>query len=203
METSKAETLYLKIKQAIYANKYSVGEIINEKKLADEYGVSKTPVREALASLAAEGFLIKLPRKGYLLKEINYQEYYELMQFRYLIEYGTARIIVANCSNEEISRLFDLTPQINVTIEEFNIENRKFHEAVAKLTRNRYVISATAEIFDRNIRNTSVDGFNRMKDDMHKDHRRLIQAFLDRDLESVGEILQKEIQRFGENSYLN
>ena len=202
MVKSKAEELYLKIKQDLYGNKYSVGEMINERMIAEEYGVSKTPVREALALLATEGFLIKIPRKGYFLKEINYQEYYELMQYRYLIESGAARIIIGKCSDEEIRTLFELTPQIQVTIEEFAIENRKFHEMMANLTQNRYISSAISEVFDRSIRDTSVRGFNRMKQDMHQDHRRIIQALLDRDLEKVSEILHKELQRFGESSNL-
>lgn len=202
MEISKAESLYLKIKQDLYGNKYSLGEIINEKMIAEEYGVSKTPVREALALLATEGFLIKYPRKGYFIKEINYQEYYELMQYRYLIEYGAARMIIGKCTDEEISTLFKLTPQIKVTIEEFKSENRKFHEGMSNLTGNRYITSAISEIFDRSIRDTSVDGFDRMKEDMHQDHRRMVQALLDRNLECVGEILHKELKRFGESSHL-
>ena len=202
MAKSKAEELYLKIKQDLYGNKYSLGEIINEKMIAEEYGVSKTPVREALALLATEGFLVKFPRKGYFLKEINYREYYELMQFRYLIEFGAARLIIAKCTDEEISTLFELTPKIKVTIEEFKFENRKFHEGMAKLTQNRYISSAISEVFDRSIRDTSVRGFDRMKEDMHQDHRLMVQALLDRDLDRVSEILHKELRRFGESSNL-
>ena len=202
MEKSKAEILYLKIKQDLYRNRYALGEIINERTIAEEYGVSKTPVREALALLATEGFLVKFPRKGYCIKEINYQEYYELMQFRYLIELGAARIIIARCSDEEIQTLFELTPHIQVTIEEFQVENRKFHEGMAALTRNRYISSTISEVFDRSIRDTSIRGFDRMKEDMHQDHRRIVQALLDRDLEATGEILHKELQRFGERSNL-
>jgi DNA-binding GntR family transcriptional regulator len=202
MGKSKAEEIYIKIKQDLYDHKYSLGEIIKEKMIAEEYGVSKTPVREALALLATEGFLIKFPRKGYFLKEINYQEYFELMQFRYLVEFGTARIIIGTCTDEEIKTLFELTPEIKVTIEEFKIENRIFHLGLANLTQNRYIINALSEVFDLNIRDTSVDGFNQMKEDMHQDHRLIIHALLDRNLERVSEILQRELKRFGENSNL-
>ena len=199
MEKSKAETIYIQIKHDLYGNKYSLGEFINEKKLAAQYGVSKTPVREALALLSTEGFLIKFPRRGYCIREVNYQEYYELTQFRYLLELGAARIIIGKCSDDEIRSLFQLTPQIIVTIEEFRVENRKFHEAMANLTRNRYISASVAEVFDRSIRDTSIGGFERMKDDMHKDHRRIVQALLDRKLDLVSEILHKELKRFGED----
>ena len=202
MSQSKADYVYLKLKQDLYASKYEVGEIINEKVIAEEYGVSKTPVREALALLATEGFLVKFPRKGYYIKEINYKEYHELMQFRYLVEFGVAKMIIAKCTDEEIKSLFELTPQLTVSIEEFKVENRKFHEGMAGLLQNRYISSTVAEVFDRSIRETSVDGFNRISEDMHQDHRRIIEAMLARDSEEVSKILHRELARFGESTNL-
>lgn len=202
MTASKAESLYLKIKQELYSNRYSVGEIINEKVIANYYGVSKTPVREALALLATEGFLVKIPRKGYFLREINYKEYHELIQYRYMVEFGVARIVIAKCNDEEIKSLFELTPRIQVSLEEFTRKNREFHEGMAALLNNRYISSALAEIFDLSIRDTSIEGFNLISEDMHQDHRRIVQALLDRDLGKVAEILHRELKRFGETSQL-
>jgi len=202
MAPSKAEAIYLRIKQDLYSNRYEVGEIINEKVIAAEYGVSKTPVREALALLATEGFLVKFPRKGYYIKEINYKEYHELMQYRYLLEFGIARMIIAKFTDEEIHTLFELTPKKTVSMEEFKFENRKFHEGMAKLLKNRYISHALVEVFNRSIREPSIEGFNLISDDMHQDHRRLVQAFLDRDLDKASEILKRELSRFGEMSDL-
>lgn len=194
MGLTKSELLYQKIKQDIFSLKYGVGDIINEQTIASEYNVSKTPVREALTALVQEGYLVKYPRRGYFIKEINFNEYYELTQYRFLLESGVIRSIISRRSDEEIRSLYAFTPPTKVTREDFKQENMKFHMAMASLTSNRYIISALETVFERNIRDSSMVGFNRIADDIHQDHRRIVDAMLARDVEGALRIITRELQ---------
>jgi len=194
MAITKSELLYNKLKQDIFSLKYGVGDIINEQTIATEYNVSKTPVREALTALVQEGYLVKYPRRGYFIKEINFNEYYELTQYRFLLESGIIRNIISRRTDEEIKSLFAHTPTMKVTYEEFRGENMKFHMQMASLTGNRYITSALESVFDRNIRENSMVGFNRLADDIHRDHRLIVEAMLKRDVDAALTILTRELQ---------
>ena len=83
---SKAMELYERIKEDVIRLRFRADEIINEKDLAEQHGVSKTPVREALSMLVQEGYLKKIPRVGYLLRELSEEEYAKLIYLRYTLE---------------------------------------------------------------------------------------------------------------------
>lgn len=68
---SKTTAVYDLLKQDVIRLRFRRDEIINEKALAERYQVSKTPVREALSMLVQEGYLKKIPRVGYLVREVT------------------------------------------------------------------------------------------------------------------------------------
>lgn len=76
--------------------------MLNEQALADEPGMSKTPVREALAALTQQGYLKKIPRVGYCVRELTIDEYVDLFHLRYILECGIIRHIISFCTDEEI-----------------------------------------------------------------------------------------------------
>ena len=88
---SKAMELYERIKEDVIRLRFRADEIINEKDLAEQHGVSKTPVREALSMLVQEGYLKKIPRVGYLLRELSEEEYAKLIYLRYTLEKGVVQ----------------------------------------------------------------------------------------------------------------
>ena len=79
---SKAMDVYEKIRDDVVKLRLRTDELLNEKDLAEQYNVSKTPVREALAMLVQDGYLKKIPRVGYLIREVTDEEYYKLIYLR-------------------------------------------------------------------------------------------------------------------------
>jgi len=75
--SSKTTEIYKVLRERIIEFKYNIGEPINEKSVAEEFGVSKTPAREALGMLVQDGYLINLPRQGYFVKEVSESDYYK------------------------------------------------------------------------------------------------------------------------------
>ncbi len=156
MNSTKANSIFEIIRQDIIDGHYSAGEMINERDLAEKYGVSKTPIREALTSLVSYGFLVKYPRRGYFIKEIDMNEYMDLLQYRFLLEADIAYYIIKTASDEQIRSLYEYTPKVAMTFEEWQEANARFHLALAELTGNKYLINALATVFNQTKRKTSI-----------------------------------------------
>ena len=83
---SSAERVRERLRRQILEAELAPGTVVVETGLAQEYGVSKTPVREALQILAVEGLVTVLPRKGYVVTSLNYHDIREFMELRLLLE---------------------------------------------------------------------------------------------------------------------
>ncbi len=80
------ERVYRALKEDILAARVGKDELLLEQSLADRYGVSKTPVREALRLLVHDGLLLVLPRKGYMVRPVGLQDVVEVFEMRRIIE---------------------------------------------------------------------------------------------------------------------
>src|SRR5215831_13894434 len=86
-----AERVYAHVKKAILSRRYAGGSLLTEGGLADEVGVSRTPVREALLRLEMEGLLKLYPKKGALVLPVSAQEIADVVETRLLVEGHAAR----------------------------------------------------------------------------------------------------------------
>ena len=83
---SLAERVYGQLKEDILRVARKPGQVVLEAELATQYGVSKTPVREALRLLAKDGWVVVLPRKGYLIRPLRVDDVREVFALRRLLE---------------------------------------------------------------------------------------------------------------------
>lgn len=86
MASSLSEQLTLTLRERINRGELAPGSLIIEPALAQEFEVSKTPVRESLRQLTSEGLLQVLPKKGYLVRAISMNDVYEVLELRSLLE---------------------------------------------------------------------------------------------------------------------
>ena len=103
--------IYDSILKDIIEGNYKQNEIINEKQLIEKYGVSKSPIRDALIELCSEGVLISHPRYGYEVVRINEKEIRDIVNFRIMIETGCLRDAASIMTRADIRELreFPLT----------------------------------------------------------------------------------------------
>lgn len=94
MRETLSDKVYRAIKDDINNFRLNPDEFIVEREMAERYGVSKAPVREALHRLCREGRLISYPRKGYLIVSLNEMEFYQTQQLRLINEGFAVRILV-------------------------------------------------------------------------------------------------------------
>ena len=97
--------VYEGIMKDILDGVYKANDIINEKTLMEKYGVSKTPVREALVQLCSEGVLNNIPRFGYQLMAILPNQIMEIIEFRKIIELGALETCFAHLTSEQLLQL--------------------------------------------------------------------------------------------------
>lgn len=86
-----AERVYAHVKQGVLDRRYEGGTLLTEGELAEAVGVSRTPVREALLRLEAEGLLRLYPKKGALVLPVSSQEIADVVETRLLVEEHAAR----------------------------------------------------------------------------------------------------------------
>src|SRR5690625_396617 len=135
---SLTEQIYVQLRESIITAEWEQGSIVLEPELAEAYGVSKTPVREALRLLVQEGWIVILPRKGYMVRPLQLDDISEVFGLRMMIEPALFAEVAAAHSEKAIGTLADrLEDQRNGDLEESLAAARAFHLAAAQVSNHR------------------------------------------------------------------
>lgn len=148
---SRAEHAYQMLRQAITQGSLKPGGRILEAELANSFGISRTPVREALKRLESEGLICTAPRRGMIVARLDLQAIMELYQMREVLEGTAARLAAQQCSDAEIYNLRELLNQeLNAQQDpaEQAIKNRAFHNAIYLAADNRYLLKSLNSLRD-------------------------------------------------------
>ena len=93
------------LRQRIFARELAPGSWIDEMRLADEYGISRTPLREALKVLATEGLVTMKMRRGAYVTEVNDKDQRDVYHLLSLLESDAAGVVAAQASDLELAEL--------------------------------------------------------------------------------------------------
>jgi DNA-binding GntR family transcriptional regulator len=138
--------LYQQVREKIVCGEIEPGAILTEAELADEYGVSKTPVREALVLLGHEGFVESMPRIGHVVATFTVQDVLETFHLRSILEPEAAGLAAERITEEAISALlknndeeFALSERVHEDdfYERAYELNMEFHQHIARASGNR------------------------------------------------------------------
>jgi DNA-binding GntR family transcriptional regulator len=130
---------YEEIRQAIVEGRYSAGQRLVEKNLAEEFQVSRTPVREALRALESEGLVVSLPNKGAVVRSLTAQDVYDIYDLRVRLESLAAeraardprpdQLAVLTAANEDFAALLPSFDGDDLrTVRQVEAVNRRFHQ---------------------------------------------------------------------------
>ena len=153
-QTFKAK-VYAALKQAILnMDIYSTPEPtwIDERQLSERLGVSRTPVREAVAMLEQEGFVKSMPRRGIMVLKKTKREVVEMIQAWAALEAMAARLVVENASDVDIKKLrtlfekFDEGHKPSDFVHEYSDANIRFHQTIIRLSGSRTLAEMTANL---------------------------------------------------------
>lgn len=151
-----AERVYAHVKQAVLDRRYAGGELLTEGELAAAVGVSRTPVREALLRLEAEGLIRLYPKKGALVLPVSAQEIGDVVETRLLVELHAVRK-ASPVPAGLIDRLAELLEQQRRQAEAGNLAevaatDRCFHATLVRSTGNEILIRLYDQLRDRQLR---------------------------------------------------
>jgi DNA-binding GntR family transcriptional regulator len=164
------------------------GEIrLDERALALQFGISRTPVREAMAQLEREGFVRSVPRRGIYIVRKTKRQVVELIEAWAALESMAARLITENCSDDEISHLREMfakfeNGKLHVKLDEYSEVNIQFHQTIISMSKNATLIRLAENLFThmRMIRRKTIVEKNRA-DKSIRDHMNIIEALEARD----------------------
>lgn len=192
---------------------YKQGEIINEKQLIEKYGVSKSPVRDALIELCNEGVLISHPRYGYEIVRINEQEIRDIVEFRAMVEGQCLRESAGGMGRSDLEELKEYTlAQSRETTEDLPVlkhweNNTSFHLKLLSYHGNEYcyrLVEKSCGVLTRAYaqRNREKWGHSSLKMDCDS-HLKIVDSLLAGDVETSVRELQADIRSFLDILYPN
>jgi DNA-binding GntR family transcriptional regulator len=160
---------------------------LDERRLAQDFGISRTPVREAIAQLEREGFVRSVPRRGVYVVRKSKREAIELITAWAALESMAARLITERASDEEIAALrrmfatFD-NGAVRAHLDEYSEVNIVFHQTIIRMSGNTMLINLAENLFThmRMIRRKTIGEKDRA-DRSIRDHMHIIEALEARD----------------------
>ncbi len=141
------------LRNALLTNQFQPKKIYRIDEIARSFGVSKTPVREALLDLATQGFLTFLPRRGIQINSLDERDIRDLYRFRIVMETAIIRCIAPTITEVSITQAEAINNASKGCLENddkigFLRKDREFHLFFAELTENKYLVSALENIRD-------------------------------------------------------
>lgn len=179
------------IKDSIVSGRLKPGEKIPEQEIAENFGISRTPIREAFRQLESEGFISVTPRKGAVVSPITDKDVQEFYAIKSLLEGYAAHSACHKFTAKEIKRLESLNQHMLRCADKndvkgfFKLDNQ-FHDIFLKSCGNTklyYLIHQIVQQFER-FRVTALNLPGRMQSSV-KQHDEIIDAFRDRDEQRV------------------
>ena len=146
------DEVYVQLRDGLIAGRYIPGDILVEGVLAEGFGVSRSPVREALHRLAEEGFLKIMPRSGYLVTAVSAGDIAENVHLRTVLEGEAARLAATRLSPDVIDRLKEIQ-RLEEEAQDDSVElNREFHMLVAESSGSKMLSKLIANLLDQDER---------------------------------------------------
>ena len=175
------------IRDAILKGSLKPGERVSEPDLADRFGISRTPIREAFRQLESEGYLQVVPRKGAVVASLSERDIEEFYAIKILLEGFAARMAAENISEKDIERLEVINGRLRQIAKEGDVKNffrihNEFHEVFIKAAGNEKLYEMITQLVMRfkRLRLASLSQPGRMEISA-EEHRNMIEAFRRRD----------------------
>ncbi|MGL6106362.1 GntR family transcriptional regulator [Romboutsia sp.] len=136
------DVVFENLREAILEGKVSPGQRLMEVQLAEQLGVSRTPVREAIRKLELEGLVVMLPRKGAYVANMSLKDIIDVLEIRASLEGLSASLAAERISEDDIKKLEQIAGDFKKSTSDSDVEallkmDVEFHECIFKATNNK------------------------------------------------------------------
>lgn len=176
------EMVYEELKMQILTGAIVPGTRMMEVELADEMGVSRTPIREAIRKLEKEGLVTIEPRRGAYASQISTEDMVEILEVRQNMEGLAAFFAASRMKPEQLTALKDVSQKYNEAVSEENMENMikydtRFHRIIVESCNNKVLVQMIEQLQELVLRFRYIyyDNFRRAEN-MPEEHKAILDA---------------------------
>lgn len=201
------EIVFETLREAIIQGRLKPGERLMEIQLAEDLGVSRTPVREAIRKLELEGFLVMVPRKGAYVADISVKDITDIFEVRAALEALAAGLAAERVTEDELDQLeralIHLSEASANDLETVVKTDTSFHELIYKASRNQRLLQIVKHLQEQiqRFRTASLGRPGRTRIAI-EEHRKIVEAISERNVELAQTLAREHIEN-AEQSLLN
>jgi len=189
------------IRNSITEGKLNINERVSMRKIAEELGISRTPIREAIRRLETEGLIKLLPRKGFIVRTYKAKEIEEIYEVRRILEIKMIRTACEHADNKMIKKLKKINEKLSILFKEEKKDvlkikkfNEDFHFLVYECSGNEVICEIVQNLWYKisdlfiQLFSTKEQGIN-----THKEHEEIIDALEKKDKMKAEKYLRKHL----------
>ena len=186
------------LRQRIFNRELAPGSWIDELKLADEYGISRTPLREALKVLATEGLVTMKVRRGAYVTEVSDSDLADVYHLMALLETDAAEVVAAKATDAQLMELQGLHNELEKAVknpERFFEINEAFHMRLLEIANNRWrdqIVADLRKVMKLN-RHNSLLKSGRIEESL-AEHRAIMVALVARDAANTSKRMREHFR---------
>ncbi|MCR5757613.1 MAG: GntR family transcriptional regulator [Selenomonas sp.] len=188
------------LREAIRNGVLRPGERVMEIQLAEELGVSRTPVREALRKLELEGYVVMMPRRGTYVASMSIRDINEIFEIRTALESLSNGLAADHITDEELEHLQRLLVIIGGYIKEGNIDkivetDIEFHDTMYHAARNERLVGVISNLRDQltRFRTLSMSYPGRLEETL-EEHRLIVEAIANGDRKTASKAAERHME---------
>jgi len=152
-KVSSARQTYALLREEILSLELAPGEPVDESALAQRFGVSRSPIREALIRLESDGLIRMTPNKGTLVAPLHLEDFPQYVDALDTIQRTVTHLAALQRTDDDIAALVDRNEAFKAAVAEHDVvamidANHAFHTAIGKAARNRYLAHTYKRLLD-------------------------------------------------------
>jgi DNA-binding GntR family transcriptional regulator len=190
--------VYQALKKAILSGQYRPGCVLIQENLCREFRVSRTPVRDALTHLQAEGLVVAIPHKGVLVRQLSQKDVRDIYEVRLVLESAAAGDAASKVNKKEMSSILDRLLRLRAR-KEFSFESVKkvgddLHRAILVSSGNR-IMKEVLDRIESLIEMTRIpfrESYDRLEQ-INQEHIEIAEALLQEDPQKAAELMKNHI----------
>jgi DNA-binding GntR family transcriptional regulator len=204
MEQRRSDTIAAELEELIFDGTFTDGDRLDEVRLAEQFRVSRTPLREALQRLARSGLVELIPRRGAFVRQPGPVELMEMFEVMAEVEAVCGRLAAVRISDLALAELHDANQKCQAAVdcqdsETYYNENERFHKIIYKQSGNSFLETETGNLHRRlkPFRRQQLRLRGRMAQSM-AEHHAILEALENGDAEAAATVLRDHVAIQGE-----
>ncbi|MGA9534889.1 MAG: GntR family transcriptional regulator [Desulfobacterales bacterium] len=194
--------LYEELKRRIILLEYSPGSILREKEIMKEFGVSRTPVREALMQLQMAGLVRIFPHVGSFVSDISFQQLKDVFEVRSFLVRQAGHLAAVRITDEELAEINEHVGRMKAAPDLKTVMriDEEIHDIINRATKNQVLVKILEGLHDQAIR---IWAFSKAENNywnhVPKEFEDILAALKEGDGEAAADLLENHTKRFVEH----